>query len=130
MAQPQIILALDSGALIAAEKDPRVEAVIRKWLREGARILIPAPSIAEAVRGGPKDAAANRLIKAVNQVADTSEAIARDAGGRLGSKRSSKTIDALVVATAEACRATDILTSDPVDIRALAGDCINVIVLH
>jgi predicted nucleic acid-binding protein len=129
MAQPQVILALDSDALIAAEKDPRVEAVIRKWLHEGARILISAPAIAEAVRGGPKDAAANRLIKAVNHVANTSEAIARDAGRRLGSKRSSKTIDALVVATAEAYLATDILTTDPVDIRTFASNRINVIVL-
>jgi predicted nucleic acid-binding protein len=129
MAQAQVVLALDSGALIAAEKDLRVEAVIRKYLREGARILIPAPSIAEAIRGGSKDAAANRLIKAVNHVADTSEAIARDAGRRLGSKRSSKTIDALIVTTAEAYLATDILTSDPTDIRSLASRHINVIAL-
>ncbi len=129
MAQPQIILALDSGALILADKDPRVEAVIRKWLREGARLLIAAPSIAEVIRGGPKDATANRLIKAVSNVANTSEAISRDAGARLGSKRSSATIDAIVVATAEAYRATDILTSDPADVRDLASSHINVIAL-
>ena len=129
MAQPQIILALDSGALILADKDPRVEAVIRKWLREGARLLIAAPSIAEVIRGGPKDATANRLIKAVSNVANTSEAISRDAGARLGSKRSSATIDAIVVATAEAYRATDILTSDPADVRDLASSHITVIAL-
>lgn len=129
MARAQVVLALDSGALIAAEKDQRVEAIIRKWLREGSRILIPAPSIAESIRGGPRDAPANRLIKAVNDVANTSEAIARDAGGRLGATGSSETIDALVVATAEAYRATDILTTDPGDIRRLAGSRINVIAL-
>lgn len=129
MAQPQIILALDSGALILADKDPRVEAMIRKWLREGARLLIAAPSIAEVIRGCPKDAAANRLIKAVNNVANTSEAISRDAGARLGSKRSSATIDAIVVATAEAYRATDILSTDPADVRDLASSHINVIAL-
>jgi predicted nucleic acid-binding protein len=129
MAQSQVKLALDSGALIAAEKDPHVEAILRKWLREGAHILIPAPCLAEAIRGGPKDAAVNRLIKAVNQIAPTSEAIARDAGTRLGSRKSSGTIDALVVATAEAYLATDILTTDPVDIRLLAGSDLNVIAL-
>jgi predicted nucleic acid-binding protein len=129
MAQAQVILALDSGALITAEKDSRVEAVIRKWLREGARVLIPAPSLAEAIRGGPKDAAANRIIKAVNHIASTSEAIARDAGARLGAKRSTETIDALVVATAETYLATDILTTDPSDIRELAGSHVNVIAL-
>jgi predicted nucleic acid-binding protein len=129
MARAQIILALDSGVLITAEKDQRVEAIIRKWLREGARLLIPAPAIAEAIRGGPKDAAANRLIKAVNHVANTSEAIGRDAGARLGSAASAATLDALIVATAEAHLATDILTTDPGDIRGLAGDHVNVIAL-
>ena len=130
MARPQVILALDSGALIAAEKDQRVEAVIRKWLREGARVLIPAPAIAEAIRGGPRDAPANRLIKAVNSVATTSEAIARNAGARLGRQGSSETVDALVVATAEAHFATDILTTEPRDIHSLAEAHVNVIALQ
>jgi predicted nucleic acid-binding protein len=129
MAQSQATLALDSGALIAAEKNPHVEAIVRKWLREGAHILIPVPCLAEAIRGGPKDAAANRLIKAVNQIAPTSEAIARDAGARLGSRKSSLTIDALVVATAESYGSTDILTTDPDDIRLLASSGLNVIAL-
>src|ERR1700678_2599575 len=129
MAQAQVNLALDSGALIAAEKNPRVEAVLRKWLREGAHILIPAPCLAEAIRGGPKDAAANRLIKAVNQVVSATEAIARDAGTRLGSRKSTETIDALVVASAEAYLATDILTTDPADIGLLASSGLNVIAL-
>jgi predicted nucleic acid-binding protein len=129
MARSQVILVLDSGALIAAEKDARVEGVIRKWLREGAQLVIPAPAIAESIRGRPQDAAANRLIKAVNRVADTSEVIARDAGARLSSKKSSETIDALIVATAEANHATDILTTDPFDIRHIASTHINVIAL-
>jgi len=129
MARAQVILALDSGALIAAEKDQRVEATIRKWLREGARLLIPTPAIAEAIRGGPRDAAANRLIKAANRVANTSEAMARDAGERLGSTSSSGTVDALIVATAEAYLATDILTTDPDDIQRLASSHLNVVAL-
>jgi predicted nucleic acid-binding protein len=129
VAKPQVILALDSGALIGAEKDERVESTIRRWLREGAKIIIPAPCVAEAVRGGPRDAPANRLIKAVNDVADTSEEVARRAGTTLGRKRSSSTVDALVVATAELHLATDILTSDPIDIRNLADSGMNVIAL-
>jgi predicted nucleic acid-binding protein len=129
VAQSQVILTLDSGALITSERDARVEAVVRKWLREGARILIPAPCVAEAIRGGPRDATANRLIKAVNFVAATSETIARKAGERLGRRTSSATIDALVVATAEAHSATDILTTDARDIRKLAQNGLNVIAL-
>jgi predicted nucleic acid-binding protein len=127
MAQKEIVLALDSGALIMAEKDPRIEATLRQWVRQGARVFIPAPAVAEAIRGGPKDATVNRVIAAVNNVAGTSEAIARDAGARLGSRRSSKTIDALIVATAEAHHATDILTTDPADIENFASNHVNVI---
>jgi predicted nucleic acid-binding protein len=128
MAQAQVVLALDSGALIAAEKDSRVEAVIRKWLREGATIVIPAVVIAEVVRGGPKDAVVNRLINAVSFTADTTETIARAAGQRLG-RGTTDTIDAIVVATAEAHQATDILTTDPNDIGRLAQSSLNVIPL-
>lgn len=129
MARAKVILALDSGALISAEKGPYVEAVLRTWLREGAHVLIPAPAIAEAIRGGPKDAAINRLVHAVTVVAPTTEAIARDAGARLAASKSKGTIDALIVATAEACGATDILTSDPHDIVRLANERVNVIAL-
>jgi hypothetical protein len=120
-------LALDSGALIAAEKDPRVEAVIQKWLREGALLSIAAPSLAEAIRGGPNDAVANRLVNAVGNTIATSERIAREAGIRLGIKKSTETVDALIVATAESCAATDILTTDATDIELLSGGSMNVI---
>ncbi len=127
MAKAEVVLALDSGALILAEKDQRIEAVIRKRVREGARVIIPAPCLAECIRGGARDAAANRIIGAVSSVANTTESIARDAGRRLSSKRRTQTIDALIVATAEANGATDILTTDPVDIRSLATAGVNII---
>jgi predicted nucleic acid-binding protein len=127
VAKAEVVLALDSGALILAEKDQRIEAVIRKWVREGARVIIPAPCLAECIRGGARDAAANRIIGAVSSVANTTESIARDAGRRLSSKRRTQTIDALIVATAEANGATDILTTDPVDIRSLATAGVNII---
>jgi hypothetical protein len=81
------------------------------------------------MRGTARDAAANRLLKAIDYVVATSEAIARTAGTRLGSRRSSETVDALVVATAESCSATDILTTDPTDIVHLAGPTLRVISL-
>ncbi len=106
-----------------------VEAIIRRWLREGAKVVVPAPCLAECMRGTARDAAANRLLKAIDYVVATSEAIARTAGTRLGSRRSSETVDALVVATAESCSATDILTTDPTDIVHLAGPTLRVISL-
>jgi predicted nucleic acid-binding protein len=128
MAQSEVVLALDAGALIAAGKGRRIDALVKIWLDKGASVIIPVPAIAEAIRGRSSDAAANRLIKAAN-VAETTEAIARDAGARLAAAKSSGTLDALIVATAEANFATDILTTDPDDLRALASANLNVIAL-
>lgn len=127
MARPQT-LALDSGALIHAEKDLRIEAVIRKWMHEGGNVLIPSVALAEVIRSGSSDAAANRLIKAISHVASIDEGIARDAGARLA-RAKGQTLDALIVATAEKYHATDILTSDPKDIEALASPDVNIIAL-
>jgi len=128
MAQSEVVLALDAGALIAAGKGRRIDALVKIWLDNGASVIIPVPAIAEAIRGRSSDGAANRLIKAAN-VAETTEAIARDAGARLAAAKSSQTLDALIVATAEANFATDILTTDPDDLRALASANLNVIAL-
>ncbi len=127
MAREAIVIALDSGALVLAEKGERVEAVMRKYLREGASFVIPAPVLAESMRGSVRDAAANRLVKAVGNVTPTTEHIARRAGERLGKARSSSTVDALVVVTAESCGATDMLTTDTTDIRRLASGSFNII---
>jgi predicted nucleic acid-binding protein len=128
MAQANYVtLALDSGAIIAAEKDQRVEAVIQKWLREGATLLIAAPTLAEVLRGGPMDAIVNRLVKAVGNTIATSESIGRQAGLLLGAKTSRATVDALIVATVESCGATDILTTDARDIALLSGGSLHVI---
>ena len=129
MAKPQVTLMLDSGALIAAGKGRKVESIVRRWREADAQFLIGTPSLAEAIRDGPTDAAANRLIKTIDQVAATTEAIARSAGALLGQARSDKTIDAIIVATADHCHATDILTSDPDDMRLFAGGRINILSL-
>ena len=122
-----IILALDSGALIQSEKNPRIEAVIRKWIAEGAELIIPAPCLAESVRGTARDAPVHRLVAAVKAVLPLTGPIARAAGALLGETGGKNTIDAMIVATARAYGATDILTSDPVDIERLAGASMNVL---
>ncbi len=129
MAQPKVVLALDSGALIQAEKDVRIEATIEEWFRNGAVLLIPAPVIAECIRNGPRDAAANRLIRKIDNVADVTENVARRAGAMLGRVKGSSTVDSLIAASAEMAGATDILTSDPKDLTKLVGSTINIIAL-
>jgi len=126
MAKPQVILLLDSGALIAVGKDRKVESIIRRWREEDAQFVLATPSLAEAIRGGPRDAAANRLISAIDRVVATTETIARRAGMWLGDLQSDQTLDAIIAATAHASRATDILTSDPYDMQRFAGNAINI----
>jgi predicted nucleic acid-binding protein len=126
MAKPQVILLLDSGALIAAGKNENVTAIVRRWRSAGARFIIAAPSLAESIRGGPRDAAANRLITSVDRIVPTTEPIARRAGLFLGTLQSNSTIDAIIVASAQAAHATDILTSNLDDMRLFAGNNINI----
>lgn len=118
------IVALDSGALIAIGKGDRdVEALIREFRFAGAQIIVPAPVLAEAIRGGSRDANTNRLLQAIASVVATTEAAARSAGTRLSTVKSATppTVDALIVATAEEHHASLILTSDPTDLRKLVS---------
>src|SRR5437868_1064723 len=95
-------LILDSGAVIAlAAGNERARHVLRRAARERILAVIPAVVIAETTRGGARDAAVNWVIKAVDQVALVTDAVAREAGRLLAAAPTAKaTIDALVAATA------------------------------
>jgi predicted nucleic acid-binding protein len=126
----EIVLALDTGALINAERDQRIQATVMEWVRNGAVVLIPAVAIAEAVRGSARDANINRLIKAVGRIDSLDERLARQAGDILASQGkgiSNDTVDAIVVATALAAGAKNIVTSDPDDIERLGGGALKAI---
>lgn len=115
-------LILDSGAVIAlARGDQRAKTILARAVEAGADIFLPAVVIAETVRGkGPKDAAVNRVINAVDLVPVADETVARVAGRLLGETRSDATIDALVVATASLLGGGRILTADQRDLRPLS----------
>ena len=126
-------LILDSGAVIAlAAGNERARRFLQRAARERILAVIPAVVIAETTRGGPRDAPVNRVIKAVDEVAPITEAVAREAGrlleealtsayGGAAARLADATIDALVVATAARREPTIILTGDVDDIRALAA---------
>jgi predicted nucleic acid-binding protein len=88
----------------------------------GARVEIPVIVVAETVRGGPRDAAVNRVLKAVDAVPETTEEIGRTAGRLLGRAGSAATVDALVVAQAVAAGGAHVLTADTDDLGLLAAD--------
>jgi len=116
-------LILDAGAIIALSRaDQRARAALAAAVEAGADVSIPAVVVAETVRDGTADAPVNRIIKAVGDVSAADERVGRTAGRLLADAGSDSTIDALVVASAIDAGGTVILTGDPDNLRALAGD--------
>lgn len=115
-------LILDSGAVICWSRgDARTRAVLRQALARHLELRVPVVVLAETLRGGPRDAPVNRVLKAVG-TAPTAPATGRDAGQLLGRTGGRNTADALVAAEALAIPGSTILTGDPDDLRALLPD--------
>lgn len=115
-------LILDSGAVIAlARGEPRAMAFLARALEARASVEIPVVVLAETVRGGPRDAPVNRILKIIGRVPQADEVHGRIAGGLLRVARSAATIDALVVAQAVAGGGAQILTGDREDLERLAA---------
>jgi predicted nucleic acid-binding protein len=115
-------LILDSGAVIALSRgDQRARAFLARALELMAPVEIPVVVVAETVRGGPRDAPINRVLKAVGSVPEAREVHGRSAGRLLGAARSANTLDALVVAQAVEAGGAHILTGDREDLTRLAA---------
>jgi predicted nucleic acid-binding protein len=110
-------LTLDSGALIAADRnDRRFWVLWKEALRRGADVTVPAPVVAQAWRGNRNARMAQLLAACV--VEPLSESDARDAGELCGRVKTSDAIDACVVVSA-AARGDAVVTSDVHDITYL-----------
>jgi predicted nucleic acid-binding protein len=122
MASPRSLpqrLILDSGAVIGWSRgDARIRAILRQALARQLELRVPVVVLAETLRGGPRDAPVNRVLKAVG-TAPTAPATGRDAGKLLGQTGGTNIADALVAAEALTVPGSIILTSDPEDLRAL-----------
>ncbi len=115
---PPQCLILDSGAVVSLSRgESRPRALLRRALELSVEIRIPVAVLAEALRGGARDAPIHRVRNAVD-VFPTEEQIGRIAGSLLGSTGGRNTIDALVAAEAVASQA-DVLTGDPEDLQRL-----------
>lgn len=127
--------AIDTSTLIAyANGDQDVLALIEALSKENVEIYIPTPVLAEALRGGPKDAPVNRVLNKRNlffEIATTPTA-GRRAGALLGAANaeSSLTMDALIIATAIEHGASAIVTADTDDHTRLAPPDFAVLPLH
>ena len=109
----------DTGALIALDRgDQRMRAVHALLTARGVVPVVPAPVLAEAWRGGPRQANLARVL-AVCDIEGLDEEQARRVGVLSGQARHSDIVDVTVVEGA-ARRGDGIVTSDPADLRRIA----------
>ena len=121
------MLVLDSGAVSRlSERSLQSVALIVALRNEGLwPPLVPSVVLVECLQGhAARDALANRFLKTCDVIEVVSEPLARRAAHlrRLAGRGSA--VDALVVALAEPGGTA--LTSDPLDLDALAGHAIRV----
>lgn len=101
----------DTGALLAAERnDRRMWALHAGFLAEEAVPTVPAPALAEAWRGGPRQASLSRLL-AMCDVEPMTEDQARRVGVLAGKARHDDVVDLAVVEGAIR-RGDAVVTSD------------------
>lgn len=109
----------DTGALIAADRAER-----RMWARHRAFLerrqvpTVPAPVLAQAWRGGPRQAMLARLLAGC-EVEQLDGAGARRVGVAVGATGSADIVD-VGVAEGAIRRGDVVVTSDPSDIGAIA----------
>ena len=115
-------LILDSGAVIAlARGEQRARAFLARALELMSPVEVPVVVVAETVRGGPRDAPVQRILKAVGSIPHAREVHGRTAGRLLGTAGTAHTVDALVVAQAVEAGGAQILTGDREDLERLAA---------
>lgn len=111
---------LDSGAIIASERnDPTLAAVLKAARKNRTPILVPATVVAETWRGPSTHARAAHLFGSVDGFPELNEQSARHVGALLAISNTAAIVDGNVVAIAIALRPATIVTSDVHDVTHL-----------
>ena len=113
-------LTLDTGALLALERgDSRVRALLRRASETGLPLSVPAGVVAQAWRGGPRQARVARLLADPSvHVAPLDDMTARAVGLLCGRSRHRDIVDVHVALLAQEQGHT-VVTSDPEDLSAV-----------
>ena len=115
-------VAFDSGMVIALSRKSASAFALLDELARIAFFIIPAPVLAEVLRGKPSDSAIHWVLnKYADDVVPTNGSAARAAGRALGSTKARLIVDALIGATALEHGAKVIVTGDSRDYHALFG---------
>ncbi|MGL6233813.1 MAG: PIN domain-containing protein [Segniliparus sp.] len=109
---------LDAGALIAFERgDERIRKLIARAVRQRLPLHVPATALAQAWRGGPRQARLSRLLASGHVgVPVLDEQAARRVGLLCGKSRHHDIVDVHVAVDAREHR-HQVVTSDPDDLR-------------
>jgi hypothetical protein len=111
---------LDSGAIIASERnDATFAAILKAARKDRTPILIPATVVAETWRAASTHARTAHLFGSVDGFPELNEQAARRVGALLAISRTAEIVDGNVVAIAIALRPATIVTSDVNDITHL-----------
>ena len=111
---------LDSGAIIASERnDATMAAILKAARKHRTPVLIPATVVAETWRGASTHARTAHLFGSVDGFPELNEQTARRVGALLSMSRTAEIVDGNVVAIAIALRPATIVTSDVNDISRL-----------
>ena len=109
----------DTGALIAADRNDRAMwALHAGFLAEEAVVSVPSPVVAEAWRGGSRQANLARLL-ALCEIEDLSDEQARRVGVLSGKAAHDDIVDVTVVEGAIR-RHDAVVTSNPTHIKSIA----------
>lgn len=111
---------LDTGALLALESgDARVRALLRQADQHGLPIAVPAGVVAQAWRGGPRQAVIARFLNAVEtEVIVLDDMEARAVGVACGLSGHADVVDVHVALVARE-RRVPVVTSDPGDLASV-----------
>ena len=119
----------DTGALVAAERnDRRMWALHAGLLAEEVVPTVPAPVLAEAWRGGSRQASLARLLH-MCEVEPMSEEQAKAVGELVGRSGHENIVDVTVIEGARR-RGDSIVTSDPRDLDRIASSVRSRIVIE
>jgi predicted nucleic acid-binding protein len=111
---------LDSGAIIASEKnDPTLAALLKAARKNRTPILVPATVVAETWRGPSTHPRTSSLLGSINSFPELNEQSARQVGALLAISKTAAIVDGNVVAIAIAQLPATIVTSDVNDIAHL-----------
>ena len=112
------MIVFDTGALLALEHDDRAMwARLREAVRADVPVVLPVGALAQAWRGGPRQARLARAVK--DLVASSFDEVAVAAGELCGKAGTGDVIDASVAVVAARPPVTHLYTSDPDDLRLL-----------